>query len=209
MSSVSHNYDVGDTVYYISSNSLKTGVVLKVSISITSSGTTINYVLRVGSNSQTVEESVLYGNCKAEGGYQDAVFTSSLSTSTVVIPSGSVYAGMTLTGAVIVDNGVPIALSYSVPGSPVTSAVTVQDILNNLNNSLTPYADATIYQNKIRIRSRSTGASSTVVINDGGSPLGSPLPNKYFDSMTKFTGLSSSVDGVGDGALEALSSTVC
>lgn len=209
MPSVTHSYSLDDTVYYIDDGAIKSGTVLKVVITISDSGTTINYTLQVGTTSVVKEESSLYANCKANGGYQDAVFTYALSSSTVVIPVGSALAGSTLTGSVTVDGGTPIALSYLVgTGSPlaVSTAVTVQDILNNLNGVLNPYADAFIYQNNIRIKSRSTGAASTVSVEDG---TGSPLDNKYFENLVNYTGLSASTVGTGDGALEALASNVC
>lgn len=207
MPQITYNHSVGDTVYFVSSG-VKSGEVLRIDIEVVPSGTTIEYVLRVGTNSQTIEESELYANCQATNGYQNAVFTSVLTSSTVVIPVGSGLAGSTLTGTVTVD-GIPLSLSYPVgTGSPVTVAanVTVQDILTNLNNTLNPYADATISSNTIKITSRSTGTTSTVVIEDG---TGSPLSNKYFENLTGFTGLASSVSGKGTGALEALGNTVC
>lgn len=207
MPQITYNYNVGDIVYFVD-DGIKSGEVLRVDIEVTSSGTTIEYVLRVDSNSQTVEQSELYENCKAESGYQNAVFTAGLTTSTVVIPVGSPLAGSTLTGTVTVD-GIPLSLSYPIgTGSPVAVAtnITVQDILTNLNAALSPYADAAIYNNTIRITSRSTGTTSTVVIEDG---TGSPLSDKYFANLTGFTGLASSVAGKSSGALEALGNSVC
>lgn len=207
MPQITYNHSVGDTVYFVE-DGIKSGEVLRVDVEVSSSGTTIEYVLRVGTNSKTVEQSELYENCQATNGYQKVVFTAGLTSSTVVIPAGSGLAGSTLTGTVTVD-GIPLSLSYYVgTGSPATVAtnITVQDILTNLNAALTPYADATISSNTIKIISRSTGTTSTVVIEDG---TGSPLSNKYFDNLTGFTGLASSVSGKGTGALEALGTTVC
>jgi len=207
---INHDYTVGDTVHYIEDGAVKTGTVLKVEITVLSTGTTINYILQVGTDSVTIEESLLYGNCRAEGGYQDIVFTAALSSSTVVIPVGSTLAGSTLTGSVSVDGGTPVALSYLVAGlgSPflVDTAVSVQDILTDLNGVLNPLADAFIYQNNIRIRSRTTGPSSTVLIEDG---TGSPLADKYFANLENFTGLAAPVVGLGDGAIEGLGNQIC
>lgn len=213
---INHLYTVDETVYYVDNNSVKIGVVVKVTITVTASGTTISYLLRVGSGTVTKQEKDLYGNCKAEGGYQNATFTSGLSTSTVLIPKGSLPIGSVLRASVVVDGGPSKAFTLTITagaGSPsVSTVVTVQDILNNLNSVLTPVADAHIVQNNIRITSRSTGATSTVVITDGdavGSPTGSPLELPYFETLALFTGLGSSVEGKADGALEVLGQQIC
>jgi hypothetical protein len=207
MSTITHLYDVGQTVYGFESNTLYSGKVLRVNAVVSSSGTVITYDLNVNNTAKNVEESLLYAYCRADGGFQDVVFTSALSTTTVVIPAGSSLS--LLTGSVIVDGGAPVALSYTVPtaGSPLTvTAVTVQDILNDLNTTLNPMATASIVNNSIRIKSASTGASSTIAITDGGA--GSPV-NLYFGVLTNFSGLSASTAGNGAGAIEALGQSIC
>ena len=133
-----------------------------------------------------------------------------------MIPEGALPIGSVLRASAVIDGGPPKAFTLTIAagsGSPaVSTVVTVQDILNNLNSVLTPVADAHVVQNNIRVTSRSKGASSTVVITDGdlqGSPTGSPLELPYFETLATFTGLGSPVEGIGDGALEALGSQVC
>jgi hypothetical protein len=218
MPSVTYDFVPGQTVYVIVNNGINSGPVVEVVIKVqdgTPDVTTITYWVNVDSVLTAFTHDVadgaatdIFATCKGAEGYQDVVFTSTLSATGVAISASDPLATgsptTTLEASVVIDGGSPIALSLTLDGSP--PGVTFQDVLDNLNASLGLVGTASLETNNIRITSATKGTSSTVVITDGGT--GSPT-TPYFASLNTYTGLAASVAGVEEGALEALGDQIC
>lgn len=201
MPSVSYDFVPGQMVYVIDNGTIKSGSVVRVEAVVNSLSTVVTYWVNINGQPLAFTGDV-YENCKAVGGYQQVVFTGTLNAADIAIAAGSPLVGSTLEASIVVDGGAPVALSLLVAGGE-----TFQDVLDNLNATLTGVAVATLVDNNIRVTSLSTGTLSTVVITDGGT--GSPVPVPYFANLNTFTGLAASVAGLGSGALEALGTQVC
>lgn len=212
MPTVTYLYQPNDIVYAVQSGSVKRGTVTKVDIVHTlTQPATITYQVRFDGSASTISlgESVLYPNCKATQGYQEVIFTSKIAPAGIafnVAPNdgGSPALGPTVT--ILIDG-----VTYVVNSSLGINA-TFQDVLNELNTVIGPAGAnvglATINTGKIRITSNTKGELSIVELQDVGT--GSPvLSYGYFSQMYRFSGIAAAVDGLAEGALEALGNSVC
>lgn len=212
MPTITYTYQPNEIVYAVQSNAVKRGTVTRVDIvhTLTQSATT-TYQVRLDGTTTTssFSENKLYPNCRATQGYQEVIFTSKIAPAGIAFNTAPNSGGSPALGPIvtILIDGV----TYVVNSSLGINA-TFQDVLNEINAVIgTAGANvglATINAGKIRITSNTKGELSTVEIQDVGT--GSPaLSYGYFSQMYRFSGIAAAVNGLAEGALEALGDSVC